>query len=141
MLKLSEVNNSEALVPSVRGLKYKKGRAVKLDKRFDAFGPVYAKTFSNENGTKSCRIGLSFTLKRFRNRHQMKTILKTVLKGRQIIPLPLFESVTIPFLFQAFTLIRFMPFSNHSVFRIVSILFRLRKRDFVPFGSVSGAER
>ena len=31
----------------------------------------------NENGTKSCRFGLSFTLRRFHNRHQMKTILKT----------------------------------------------------------------
>ena len=40
-------------------------------------GPVYTIPFSNENGTKSCRFGLPFTLKRFRNRHQMKTILKT----------------------------------------------------------------
>ena len=40
-------------------------------------GPVYTITFSNENGTKSCRFGLPFTLKRFRNRNKMKTILKT----------------------------------------------------------------
>ena len=40
-------------------------------------GPVYTIPFSNENGTKSCRFGLPSTLKRFRNRHQLKTILKT----------------------------------------------------------------
>ena len=39
-------------------------------------GPVYTIPFSN-NDMKSCRFGLPFTLKRFRNKHQMKTILKT----------------------------------------------------------------
>ena len=38
--------------------------------------PVYTILFSNENGKKSCRVGLSFTLKRFLNRHRMQTILK-----------------------------------------------------------------
>ena len=45
--------------------------------RYIVSGPVYTIPFSNENGTKSYRFGLPFTLKRFRNRHQMKTILKT----------------------------------------------------------------
>ena len=40
-------------------------------------GPVYTILFSNEDGTKSCRFGLPFSLKCFHNRHQMKTILKT----------------------------------------------------------------
>ena len=38
---------------------------------------VYTMLFSNENGKKSCCSGLPFKLKRFHNRHQMKTILKT----------------------------------------------------------------
>ena len=39
--------------------------------------PVYSIPLSFENGTKSYRFGVPFTLKRFRNRHQMMVILKT----------------------------------------------------------------
>ena len=42
------------------------------------FRPRLHTPFSNENGTISCRFGLPFTLKRFRNRQRMKTIMKTV---------------------------------------------------------------
>ena len=45
--------------------------------KYQNLGPVYTLPFSNDNGTKSCRFSLPFTLKCFRNRHQMKAILKT----------------------------------------------------------------
>ena len=120
--------------------------------------------FLKENGTKSCCFGLRFALKRFFNRHQMKTHetqhetfrckgLKTAsfcygFKGRHIFPLSLFESITVLYRFQTFTLKRSVPFSNRHVSKIVFILCQLRQRfevsgrptryDFVPFSFGNG---
>ena len=99
----------------------------------------------------------------------MKTILKTarvenginvslqmqengaislLIEGETDHCLSLFESVTISFRFQAFTLKRFIPSSNHTIFKIVFILVRLRKlfsvnrrpkrHDFVRFSFENG---
>ena len=92
-------------------------------------GPVYSMPFSDGNSEKSSGFGLPFTIYIFvTGIKRLKTARCSYgFKGRQIIPLSLFESVTTLFRFQAFSLERFIAFSNRSVFKIAFILHLLQK--------------
>ena len=92
--------------------------------------------FSNEDGTNSCRVSLPFSLKRFCNEHEMKSILETgrsessmecfsvsawkrcnIIMGskRERNDLPPFKVISKSCRFQGFTPKLFMPFSNYAV--------------------------